>query len=407
MKIEVEVVFVSILIILNLTIGGFFIFVINDIKSPDIYAEIEILDVTKDEIEFQVKMEISNSNIFDLIVKDVQIKIRRNNGDLFTELSFDGGKVKSHDEKTFFVNKKINFEGDIPQEFTSELKAKAGVLFLGLIKKEIPIKSTIKLSVEKLIDKIEIPNITIEAGFDEIVEDGLKFKSDIIMNNPNEIELSIEDINLDIITDDEKTVGEISIEDGILKAKDELNLKAEGLLKFEALDSEKLFIDLKTKASIYVAGIIQSINLSANANLIVPNLQDLLNLKNESMDFTIAGEFKLRFRGVLTNIKFSVYNPSNIPLEAKNLVCKIYGATGEDLKIIAENEMESCLIESKQKVCVGTDLVMPYLKILTSGTKRIIPEWFYLKIEGDFSIENTEQNIPISINGYVDPHLFI
>jgi hypothetical protein len=91
----------------------------------------------------------------------------------------------------------------------------------------------------------------------------------------------------------------------------------------------------------------------------------------------------------------------------KNIKCIIYGLTGENKKIIAEKDMKPCLVLSKNEVCISTQIRIPYLKLIFSGTGRIFPEFFGLSLEGNFAINGTKQIIPISINGYINPHLLI
>ena len=75
-------------------------------------------------------------------------------------------------------------------------------------------------------------------------------------------------------------------------------------------------------------------------------------------------------------------------------------------EIITEKDMESCELASKNEVYISTKLNIPYVKVLMSGKLRIFPQWFSINIIGNFYIEGTNQSIPISINGYLDPHIF-
>jgi hypothetical protein len=69
--------------------------------------------------------------------------------------------------------------------------------------------------------------------------------------------------------------------------------------------------------------------------------------------------------------------------------------------------MSACSIAPKDKICVRTNITIPYIKYLS--TCRIgygfLPDWIVLRIEGDFYIAGTRQAVPISLNAYVDPNL--
>jgi hypothetical protein len=69
--------------------------------------------------------------------------------------------------------------------------------------------------------------------------------------------------------------------------------------------------------------------------------------------------------------------------------------------------MESCTIPSKNEVCIKTEVTIPYISLITSGNNKIFPEWFVITIEGSFSINGTDQYIPISFNGYISPHFLL
>jgi hypothetical protein len=84
MKTNIEVVFVIILIILNLTVSSFFIFLFFTINAPAFQARIEIADLTSEEIRLDTLINISNSNSFDLILKNVKIVSKTEEGNNFT-----------------------------------------------------------------------------------------------------------------------------------------------------------------------------------------------------------------------------------------------------------------------------------------------------------------------------------
>ncbi|MFX0137347.1 MAG: hypothetical protein ACFFDN_27155 [Candidatus Hodarchaeota archaeon] len=406
MKTNIEVVFVIILIILNLIIGSFFIFLYFTIDAPEIYAEMEITELTSEELKLNTLVDVSNDNSFDLILKNVKIISKTRDGDEFTSYSFKGGNVPSNGRKSFKSIDSISFQGDIPKLLVNTITADIGVKFFGFIEKIIPIRAVVVLSVEDLINNISIPKILIHGGIEEITEDGLIFTADIEITNPSDIELSVNDISVELKTENDDSIGIIKIDGGIIEPKGTLNLDVLGIINYEALNSKSIFVDVKGRVNINVAGLTHSLNLSTFVVIDVPNLSDLLNLDDDSFDFSLFGEFKIRLRGIITRVDFKVFNPSKIPLEARDIKCIIYGVTGDNKKVIVEKDMESCIVPSKNEVCISTQIRIPYLKLIFSGTGRIFPEWFSIKLEGNFAINGTIQMVPISINGYIDPYLF-
>jgi LEA14-like dessication related protein len=369
------------------------------------YAEINITELTSEEIQLETFVDISNPNTFDLILKNIKILSETKDGDEFTRYLLKGDHIPSNAEKSFKSNNSIRLQGNIPKVLINTITADVGIKFLGFIEKIIPIKAVIVLSVEDFINNITLPKIIIHGGIEEIAEDGLVFAADIEISNPSDIELSVDEIFVELKTENNSSVGSIHLDGGILEPKETLNLDVSGLVNYEALNSNKIIIDINGRATINIAGLAQTLTLSTSTIIDVPNLSDLLNLNNDSFDFSLFGEFKIRFRGIITTVDFKVFNPSNIPLEAQNIKCIIYGVTGENKKLIAEKEMESCIVPSKNEVRISTQIRIPYLKLIFSGIGRIFPEWISIRLEGNFAINETTQTIPISINGFIDPYL--
>ena len=352
-------------------------------------------------------IDISNRNSFDLILKDVKIISKTENGEDFFSYSFNGGFIPSNAKKSFNSKDDIKLQGDLPKVLVNTIIADFGVKFLGFIEKIIPVKAKIVLSIEDFIDNITIPKLKIHGGIKEITEEGLRLIAGIEISNPSNIELIVKDVFVKLNTEVGNSIGFINLEGGELEPQGKLNLDVSGIINYEALNSKSIIIDVSGEAMINIAGLSQSLNLSTLAVIDVPNLSDLLNLNNDSFDFSLLGEFKIRLRGLITIVHFRVFNPSNIPLEVKDIKCIIYGVTGENKKIIAEKEMTPCMVPSKNEVCISTELRISYLKLIFSGAGKIFPELFALRLEGNFAINGTNQIIPISINGYISPHLFL
>ena len=405
MKINIKVLFVIILIILHLIVGGFFIYPFFAINIPSIYVEIEITELTSEEIQLDTLVDISNPNPFDLFLKNIKIVSKTKEGDEFTRISYKGGDVPSGIKKSFMSKDSIRFQGDIPKVLINTITVDIGVKIFGLIEKEIPLKAVVVLTIEDFINNISIPKIKIHARIDEITEEGVIFNADINITNPSKIELSVDDIFLEIKTNDDMSVGSVSLDGGTLEPKGTLNLEVSGILMYEVLNASSIIIDLEGQATVNVAGISQSLSLSTLTVIDVPDLVELLELDNESFDLSVFGEFKVRLRGIIITVDFEIYNPSSIPLEARDVKLIIFGITGDKKKMIAEEEMETCIVAPKNEVCISTILRIPYLKLIFSGP-IFLPKWIGVSLEGHFAINGANQIIPLSINGYLDPHIF-
>jgi hypothetical protein len=75
------------------------------------------------------------------------------------------------------------------------------------------------------------------------------------------------------------------------------------------------------------------------------------------------------------------------------------------MTLLGQESMEICTIAPQERICVKTQIIIPYSKYLFSGSLKLIPDWIILKIEGDFHIAGTKQAFPIALNAYVDPNV--
>jgi hypothetical protein len=383
-------------------ISGFFLYLITFIDSPEIHADIELTRVTSDEIVIETNLNINNPNPFDININKINVLSKTIDGKKFSEFSFDGGIIPSNNQKLISQINSINFTGDLPKEITNTISAEIGVKFFGIIEKIIPIEARVNLSLEKILNNITVPDIVLNARITELTENGIKFQANIELTNPSDIQLQIDDINIGLKTDQNKQVGSVSVDSGILKPRGIINLEASGELLYIALDAKEIKIDLTGKATGIIAGITQSLTLSASSIIEVPHLAELLSLDNDSLRAIVEGEFKIRLRGIITTVRLKIYNPTNIPVEGQDLVCRIYGVVGENQKVLAEKEMDLCMNESVYDICMESELIIKYFKLLTSGTGRIMPESLNIHIQGNISIKGTYQTIPLIVNGILD-----
>ncbi|MCK5300383.1 MAG: hypothetical protein KAJ21_00670, partial [Thermoplasmatales archaeon] len=239
----------------------------------------------------------------------------------------------------------------------------------------------------------------------EVVENGISLLGEIIVFNPNNFQILMDDILLNVETELNKNVGNFEIISGNINPNSYNNFSINGNLSYETLNADKIKINLKAKVGANIAGFKKIINISSTTKFDIPDIQELL-LINGTMDFSISGEFKLKIDGILTNVGLIVYNPSEIPLQATNLVCIVSKVTNNETEILVKNNMKESTIPSKNEVVLTTEIKIPYITLIKFGNGKIFPDWLLITIEGDFSIEGTNQSIPLSFNGYIDLNLF-
>ena len=393
------------LIIINIIFASIIFIDIQFFESPDIEMKIDILDVNSEEIILGTNIEIKNPNNFDMIINNLNVESKTDDGKKIGEIKIKGGKINSNSKKTFESIDNLSFKSNKFKVLENTVETRIGVNFLGIIQKTIPLKITVITTVGELFKKLKQPDIEIHTTFDELTKDGVNFSTSVDLYNPTGFEFKIDNLLLDIITDEDKNVGQIEVKGDVVKPESREVFTSRGNIDYESLDAKQLYMNVKGVAGAKIAGITQNITFSADASFDIPEIKEFV-FNNETIDFGLPLQFKFRFTGILGTVGFKMYNPSNVPLLADNLICRIYRLDGDNKTLLGEEKMDACNIPPRQRICSKTEILLPYTKFLFSGAGKILPDWIVLRIDGDFSIDGTKQVFPISINGFVDPHLF-
>ena len=394
------------LLIINIVVAIFIFIDIEIIKAPKTEVFVNILEVTSEEIIIETTIKMSNPNSFEVSFEELILKTSTRDNKKIGEITFDGGKIPSSETKTFYSKDKIFFqeEGDF-SIIKNKITGKIGVTFLGFIKKTIPLEVSVIASVQEIIDSLDIPEIDMELGFENITTEGIEFTANIEIFNPTKIEFGIDEFSIIAKTEENQEVGSLVIFGDIVGPEETATFTSKGSLNYNALDSNKIIFTLNGIARGKIGGLEKKIDISTDAELIIPDISEFI-FKNQPIEFQIPVQFKLRLRGIVSKVGFNIYNPSQIPLEGRDLTCCIYRQDRNRKILLGEAEMESCTIAPKERICVNTEIVVPYRTFLFSGSIRFLPDWIILNINGHFSIAGTRQEFPISLNAYVDPTLF-
>lgn len=404
MKLKKLKIILSILVLINLVVASFLMINIQIFEPPEIIINVNILEVNSEEIILETKIEIINPNNFDLIVSNLEIISKTEDEIEIGKIKIDGGKIPSYNTKTFKSTDKISFKGDEFEVLKNTVNAIIGINFLGFIQKTIPLRVTVISSIEKLFESLKIPVIKINSSFNELSEKGINFSTSINLYNPTNFELKIDNLILDIFTDKNENVGQIKLNGDFVEPKNSKTFISKGVIFYDALDAKTLRMNLSGSAGAKIAGINKSISFSTDAYFDIPNIKEFI-FYNETVDFGMPIQLKLTLKGISGTIGFRAYNPSNVPFVADNLVCSIYRLDGDKKTLLGQERMDACEISPKNKICVQTEINVPYYKFLFSGSIRLLPDWIILRIEGDFSIAGTRQTLPISLEGFVDPRI--
>jgi len=403
-KKTIGVLLLVVLIIINAVIGGVLVFFIQDIREPKIDVEFNLSQLTTDEMRFTARISMENDNQFDLLIKNLNIIGKTTDGIIILDIEFTGGRIAAKQQRMFSTNETVSFSGDLSSKIYGSIQGIFGVNLAGVFEKTIPFQINITASFQDLFNNISSPKLSLLAEVTEITKDGALFQGMISVENPNFFEMSLENFTTRVETEKGESVGEISKIQGKILPNATSQFLFNGTLSYDALNAKILILRFRGNAGIHVMGIDKTIELSTMAQLPIPDIKELL-FHNKSLGITISLDVKVRVRGFLTTIGLTLYNPSKIPLQANDLLCSIYGLTGGHEKMIAQKSMEPTSVEPIEVDYLEAQLLVPYIKIFTSGTKKIFPDWFVIEIEGNFSLVGVNQSIPVSINATINPHL--
>ena len=405
MKLNKGLLIVIFLIIINLLFGGVLLYIVTAIEAPNIVTNLDILDLNQDEIVIQIEINIDNPNFFSIIVQNFDIKCMNESGYLFGDMRIIGGEIDASSNGSFISNDSFSFENYDFDPIINLISGEIGFKFFGIIQKIIPINIQLITNIEDIVLDIKPPEIIINTEISEVTNDGISFAGDIIIFNPNNFKILMDDISLTIRSDLNDIVGNIEISSDEINPNSIKNISINGNLSYDVLNYDKAVINLKAKVGSRIGGFQKIINISSTTQFNIPDVKELLRI-NRTMNFSISADFKLQIDGILSNVGLIVYNPSEIPLQATNLICRISLVSNNKTNIIAENDMESSPIPSKNEVKLETNIKIPYTKFLILDNGKLFPDILFITIEGDFSIEGTNKSIPLTFNGYIDLNLF-
>ena len=162
-----------------------------------------------------------------------------------------------------------------------------------------------------------------ELDFDNLTTEGIEFTVKVNMYNPTKIEFGINKLSIIATTETENEVGRLTIYGDTVKPKESTVFTSKGTLHYNAFDSKKIIFTLNGTAQGKIGGLEKKIDLSTVTELIIPDITEFI-FKNQPIDFQIPVQFKLTLRGIITTVGFTIFNPSEIPLEGRNLQCSIF-----------------------------------------------------------------------------------
>jgi hypothetical protein len=255
-----------------------------------------------------------------------------------------------------------------------------------------------------MIDELVAPAISVQGKFGELTEEGIDFLGAIIIDNPNDFDLTISDIVVNIETETQEEVGSLLVEGGLAEAQELVELPFEGIILLKAVDAETLFILVEGDAGIHIAGIAKTLPLAVEAELQLPQLEEIIAF-NAPTDLSIKADTRATLRGIVSDLTLEMKNPNNISLIARDITFILLRVDNDQEQLIGKTMIDDAYVEKGNTTIVTGEILMPYSKLF-SLRYGLLPDYLKLTVRANVTIPGINQILWIGVSGYQDLHMF-
>jgi len=369
---------------------------------PETTISIDVLEINADEIVLQTTMEINNPNSFGLRTENLQIITLAPSGDEVANIVIEGGHIPANKLTTFTELVIIALNGQSPGVLTTKITGKIGV-DIGFITKTLPLSINVKTSLEEVVDTLSLPEISITTGFGNITQQQINLTTTIDAYNPNTFDLFIQNLSVNIQTENETIVGGFMIPSGSIPAKNTTTWIGEGWVRIEALNAQQLLVNLSGSVGIAIAGFNKSLPLSLKIEIDVPDIKTIFS--DAPVDIIIRGDYKASLQGIIDNIILEVNNPTKLDIELTDVVVTANRIDAGEKVLIAETQLESGIVKAESAAELKGQMIMPYSKLLSFNTGRILPDEMEVRVRANITLPGINQKIWVGVSGYQDLRL--
>jgi LEA14-like dessication related protein len=386
--------------ILNIVAGAFIFFDIKTMNLPETTLTLELVDLNANEAVLQTTLFINNPNSFSIFLQNLTIITVTDNGEVINHLFMDGGETYAHENRTFTYAATIRFNGTIPNQLTSRITGTVGVMFLGLIKKTLPLKFTMVTSLSNIITQFTLPQIHLAGNFSEITQEGVNFTGNIEITNPYSFEMAIENISVTVETETGMQVGTVTVQGKTIPAKTSQQQTGSGQLLLKALDAKTLRMTVHGEVIVLIAGIKKSMNFSVEADIIPPHLEQLLS--DLPTDSSLTGKYKLTLGGLLDQITLEIINPNKLTFHANDITVHIYRVDRDKQRLMCNGTIPDGVITSQNTTILQGDMLIPYSQLLPHLGERLFADRLQVIVRTNITIQGLNQTIWVGMTGYQD-----
>jgi hypothetical protein len=376
------------------------LFYVNSIEFPETEIIIRVKQITTEEAIIFTTITISNTNIFDMFIRNMKIITSTVNGSEVNSFNIEGGTICSNTKKTFISTNSISFDGKNPDLLKTQMSAEAGFNIVGF-ERILPLSMNVITSLEDIVEDFRLPIVNIGTNFKNIDNNEIRFDVEIQINNLNSFELYLK--NSKIIFENEKgeDLGKIILDDSNIKAESSKNVGAEGNLKLQALNYEKLYAKFNAEVGLLMAGIDQSREINTQVEISVPNIEELIP-GDKRLSTALRSDSKITINGFISDVTLEINNPTKINFVAQEILLEYYRIDRNEKTLLANTSINGGNVSPEGKTFFEGKFLIPFSKV---QWYKFIPDWYFIQIWTKMSLPGVNQSMWIGISSYIDVHM--
>jgi hypothetical protein len=386
--------------ILNIGAGAFLFLDIQTMELPLTTLTLELTDLTADDALLHTTLQINNTNGYSLSIQNLTVITTTDAGDTIAQMVIKGGDIQSHENKTFSTTTAVRFNGTIPNTLTSRVTGTAGILFFSLVKKTLPLQFFMVTKLAAITNQFNLPSLHLDGNFSDITQEGVNFTSTLTINNPYTITIQIKNISVNIKTETEENVGNITLQGATIPGKTTQQLTGNGRVLLKALNAKTLHMNLQGDVTILAAGIRKTMNLSVSAEIIPPRLEQLLS--DSPTEASVTGHYKPTLNGVLDQITCKFVNPNKLTFLATDVIVQIYRVDQNKTRLISNGTLADSVISPQTTTILQGDMIISYSHLLPQRGERFFADQLQVIMRANITIQGLNQTIWIGTVGYQD-----
>lgn len=252
------------------------------------------------------------------------------------------------------------------------------------------------------ISSIQIPFATIDFEITNLNQDELIANLTLHIHNPNSFSMSLKNLLVDVLNENDVKIGSIEIGDIEIPPKSLSSLSSKGSLPLIMLNSREIKAKVRGVLCGNILGIKKKTNLGIDILFKPPSLERIFT--DSPFDVKTKLDYTLTCRGISGHVTIEIRNPYNLSLFFENITISLYTVKNGENKLLCRELVGGGLVKARTTTLFEKNLTIPYKNLLKHGFLSF-PDWLRTALEATISMPPINQKIRIVLEGYQDMHL--